>query len=485
MPLPGFFHGLDLKRWLITDTATLMKMKTTLEDLTQVRKKLVVEIDPQEADRRIDAAYRDLGKTVRIPGFRPGKIPRKILETRFGPQVLEDLTRDMVNETLPMAAEEAKLVPLAMPVVQSETLKAGQGFTYSAVIETKPDFELKDYEGVEVEKERVSVDEEDVKLQLKEIRKSHGTMHSIQEERGVREGDFAIIDYQAYGGGEALEDIKGENIALEIKREGGSIHPDLGMALVGRKKGESANVGLDFPKDHFHSKLAGKRVNLVVKILDIQELELPALDDEFAKGLDADVESLADLKEKIRTELVKREEKRVEADLKKRLLKRIADNVDFELPESLVQDELNYGLQSIKQNLIRSGSSLEKVGLDEEKLKQEIRPKSESRVKDMLILSEVAKQKDIGIDEKEISDGFARLAEGMGQDPVSIRKYYEANNLVSTFRQGLLEEKTLNYLVKCATVKEVEAIESNSKTRNQLGSFSKEATHTEENRTLC
>jgi trigger factor len=441
---------------------THMKMKTTLEDLSQVRKKLIIEIGPQEADRRIDAAYRDLGRTARIPGFRPGKAPRRILESRFGPQLLEDLTRDLVNETLPMAAEEAKLVPLAMPIVQSETLKAGQGFTYSAVIETRPEFQLKDYEGVEVEKERVSIGEEDVERQLTEIRKRHGAMRSSLEERGVKEGDFAIIDYQGYQGEEALEGVKAENIALEIKR-GGSIHPELGMALVGLKKGETTHMALDFAEDHLHSKLAGQRVNFRVKILDIQELELPTLDDEFAKGLEAGIESLADLKEKIRAELIKREEKRVDAELKKRLLKKIADNVDFELPETLVQDELHYAVQSIKQNLIRSGSSLEKAGLDEEKLKQEIRPKSESRVKEMLILSEIARQQDLNISEREISDGFAGLAEGMGHDPVSIRKYYEANNLMGTFRQGLLEEKTLNYLVKCATVKEVAAIEPDSK----------------------
>jgi len=437
-------------------------MKTTLEDLSSVRKKLIIEIGPQEADRRIEAAYRDLGKRAQIPGFRPGKIPRKILENRFGPQVLEDLTRDLVNETLPQAAEEAELVPLAMPIVQSEPLKAGQGLTYSAVLETKPEFELKDYEGIEVEKERASIGEEEVERQLTEIRKSHGAMSSNQEERGVQEGDFAIIDYQGYEGEEALEEVKGENFALEIKKEG-SIHPDLGMRLVGLKKGHTANVTLDFAEDHFHSRLAGKKVNLRVNLLDIQELELPALDDAFAKGLDVGIENLADLREKIRTELEKREEKRIDAELKKRLLGKIADTVDFELPETLVQDELNYAVQSIKQNFIRSGTSLEKVGLNEEKLKQEIRPKSESRVKDVLILGEVARQKDLDLSETEISEGFARLAEGMGQDPVRIRKYYEANNLMGTFRQGLLEEKTLNYLVKCASVKEVETVESNSK----------------------
>jgi trigger factor len=429
-------------------------MKTTLEELSPIRKKLIIEIGPQEADQRIDAAYRDLGRKAQIPGFRPGKIPRRILESRFGHQVLEDLTKDLVNETLPKAAEEAKLVPLAMPIVQSETLKAGQGLTYSAVIETKPEFELKDYEGIEVEKESISIGEEEVELQLTEIRKSHGTMTSSQEERGVKEGDFAVIDYQGHEGEEALEGIKGENFALEIKR-GGSIHPDLGMALVGLRKGQTANVALDFAEDHFHSKLAGKKVSFKVNILDIQELELPALDDEFAKGLEAGIESLADLREKIKAELLKREQKRIDAELKRTLLKEIADKVDFELPGTLVQDELNHAVQSIKQNFLRSGTSLEKAGLDEEKLKQEIRPKSESRVKDMLILSEVARQKDLNISEGETSEGFARLAAGMGQDPVSIRRYYEANNLMSTFRRGLLEEKTLNYLVKCARVKEL------------------------------
>ena len=427
-----------------------MEMKTTLEDLSQVRKKLIIEIGPQEVDRRIEAAYRDLGKKAQIPGFRPGKIPRKILENRFGQQVLEDLTKDLVNETLPKAAEEVELIPLAMPIVQSETLKAGQGLTYSAVIETKPEFELK---------ERLSIGEEEVERQLTEIRKSRGAMVSNQEERGVKEGDFAIIDYQGYDGEEALEGIKGENLALEIKTEG-SIHPDLGMALVGLRKGQSADVPLDFAEDYLHSTLAGKKVNFRVDSLDIQEVELPALDDDFAKGLEADIENLADLKEKIKAELLKREEQRIDAELKKALLKKIADRVDFELPEALVQDELSYAVQSIKQNFMRSGTSLEKVGLNEEKLKQEIRPKSESRVKDMLILGEVARQKDLNVSEGETSEGFARLAAGMGQDPVGIRRYYEANNLMGTFRRGLLEEKTLNYLVKCAKVKEVDASES-------------------------
>jgi trigger factor len=439
-----------------------MKMKTTLEDLSSVRKKLVIEIGPQETDQRIETAYRDLGKRAQLPGFRPGKIPRKILENRFGQQVLEDLTKDLVNETLPQAAEEANLVPLAMPIVQSEPLKAGQGLTYSAVIETRPEFELKGYEGVEVEKERASIGEDEVERQLAEIRKSHGAMNPCREERGLKEGDFAIIDYQAYEGEEDLEEVKGENIALEIKKDS-SIHPDLGLKLIGLEKGRTVDIALDFAEDHFHSRLAGKKLNLNVNILDIQELDLPVLDDEFAKGLDVSIENMADLKKKIRAELEKREEKRIEAELKKTLLAKIAETVDFELPETLVQDELNYAVQSIKQNFVRSGTSLEKVGLNEEKLKQEIRPKSESRVKDILILGEVARQKDLDLSETEISEGFVRLAEGMGQDPVNIRKYYEANNLMGTFRQGLLEEKTLNYLVKCAKVKEVETVGKDSK----------------------
>ena len=360
-----------------------------------------------------------------------------------------------MNETLPKAVEETNAIPLSMPIIENEILKLGQNFKYSAVMEVRPEFELKDYMGFEVEKEIFSVVDEDVDAQLEEIRKTHGQLSSVETERGIKEEDFAVIEYEGLEDGKALEGIKNSNFLVRVG--GNDFHPDFEKALIGLKKGDMSEFDVDFEEDYSQPKLAGKNVRFKVKVIDIKEMNLPELNDEFAKNLGADFKDLNDLKDKIRETLTEREEKRVDRELKMRLLKKVSDGVDFALPESLVDSELNGAIENIRQNLLRSGSNMEKAGLNEEKLKQDLRPASEKRVKDMLVLGELARSNDLNITEAELSGGFKDLALSTGQDPEALRQYYEANNLRESFRQQLLEEKTLNYLVKGANITEVEA----------------------------
>ena len=430
-------------------------MKTKLEEISSVKKKLEIEIEAGEVSRRIEEAYRELRRGVKLPGFRPGKVPRKILERRFGNQVIDDVTRRLVNETLPKAVEETNTIPLSMPIIENEILKLGQSFRYSAVMEVRPEFELKDYMGVEVEKEIFSVADEDVEAQLEEIRKTHGQLSSVETERGIKEEDFAVIEYEGLEDGKALEGIKNSNFLIRVGSN--DFHPDFEKALIGLKKGETSEFNVDFEDHYSQAKLAGKSVKFKVKVIDIKEMNLPELNDDFAKNLGADFQDLGDLKGKIRETLVDREEKRVDRELKMRLLKKVSDSVVFELPESLVESELNGAMENIRQNLLRSGSNMEKAGLNEKKLKEDLRPASEKRVKDMLVLGEIARGNDLNITEAELLAGFKELALSTGQDPEALRQYYEANNLRESFRQQLLEEKTLNYLVKGANITEVEA----------------------------
>ena len=430
-------------------------MKTRLQDISPVKKKLEIEIEAGEVDKKINEAYRELGKGVKLPGFRPGKVPRKILERRFGNQVMDDVTRRLVSESLPKAVEETNAYPLTMPAIENEMLKVGQNFKFSAVMEVRPEFELKDYMGLEVEKEICSVNDEDVENQLEEIRKTHGQLASVETDRGAREEDFAVIEYEGFEDGKALEGVKESNFL--IKLGGNDFHPDFEKALIGLKKGDTTPIHVSFEDDYPQSRLAGKNVKFQVKVIDIKEMNLPELDDAFAKNLGADFRDLNELKEKIKESLTEREEKRVDRELKMRLLKKISDTVDFELPESLVESELQGAVENIRQNLIRSGSNLEKAGLNEEKLKEDLRPASEKRVKDMLVLGEIARENELSVTEAEISGGFKELALSTGQEPEALRKYYEANNLKESFRQQLLEEKALNYLVKGANITEIEA----------------------------
>jgi trigger factor len=434
-------------------------MKTNLEEISTVKKKLLVEVEAEEVDRKLNKAYKDLGKRAKIRGFRPGKIPRKILEQYFGGQVVEDVARGLVSETLPTAVEETQTYPLSMPMVENETLRAGQNFRYAAIIEVKPVFELKDYTGLEVEKEALSVTDEDVDKQVEEIRRANGTLNSLEEERGIQENDYAVLEYEAFEGDKPLEGVKAQNFMLRVGSH--DFHPEFEKKLFGLRVGETASIEVDFEEDYFHSRLAGKKVRFKVKVVDVKVMELPPLDDAFAKSLGEDFPDLETLKNKVKEELIAKEEKRIDTALKKSLLKKISDTVDFELPESLVDSEIRLAIDNVKQNLMRMGGSMEKAGLTEPKLRQDFRPASEKRVKDLLILGEIARQNDLTISEPELVDGFKDLAERSGQDAEVLQRYYEAKQLTEAFKEQLLEEKTLNYLVKAANISEVNAAHFN------------------------
>ncbi len=429
-------------------------MKANIEDITGVKKKLIVEIDSEEIAQRVNDAYKSLSKRAKIPGFRSGKVPRRILESYYGEQLIEDLSRDLVTETLPTAVEETKSYPISVPAIEKEALKTGCNFKYTAVIEVKPQFELKDYMGLEIEKEIFEVTDEEVERQIEEIRKGNGSLNSVEEDRVLQQDDFAIIDYEGFEEGKPLDDIKADNFMIKVGS--GNFHPDFEKALLGLKKEDTADITVTFEEKYFHDKLAGKTVDFKVKVNDIKFLELPELTDEFVRNLGAGVEGLEELGKRIKDELTNREQKRVDQDVNARLLRKIGDTVEIELPESLVEAELKQAVESVKQNLMRSGSNLEKAGISEERIREDFRAASEIRVKNMFILGEVANQNDISVSEEELDQGFQELALSMGQDAKMVRSYYEASQAEESFREKLLEEKTLNYLLDGAKIVDVE-----------------------------
>ncbi len=429
-------------------------MKTTLEDINPVKKKLLIEIDSKEVDKRLNQAYGEIRKSAKIPGFRPGKVPRKILETYFGNQVIDDVTRELISDSFPKAVDELKTFPLGQPILEKEALKQGQDFSYSAIMEVRPEFKVKDHLGLDVEKEILSVSEEDVQKRLEEIREANGKMVPIEEERQIRDGDFVIVDYEGFEDGQPIEDVKSSNLLVKVGKN--DLHPKFDEALIGLKKEDETEVDIDFDKDFYHLKLAGKSVNFKIKTADIKELVLPELNDEFASNLGADLKDLDSLKNELKTGITSQEEKRIDSELKQRLLEKISEGIDFELPDVLIEAEIDFSFRRLNDNLERSGSSLEKAGITEAGLRKEFRPASEKRVREMLILDRIAKQDEIDIDDEDLEKGYGKLAESMGQDIETVKKYYEARGQLDSLKEELLKEKTLNYLVEHANVTEME-----------------------------
>ena len=429
-------------------------MKTSLGEISAVKKKLSVEIESQEVEKKLNEAYRDLRKKAKIPGFRQGKVPIGILEKHFGDQVADDVTRALINETFPKALDEVKTFPLGAPLLEKEPLKKGEDFKYSAVMEVRPQFDVNNYTGLEIEQEKCSVTDDDIEDQLDKIRKAGGKMVAIEEKRPVRKDDYVVLDYESFENGKPLEDIKASNFLIKVGS--GDFHTKFEEGLIGLSKEEEKEIEVDFEDSFYHSKLASKKILFNVKITDIKDMVTPELNDEFARGLGADFNDLEDLRTKVRENTIAQEEKRINKDLRQRLVQKIAATVNFELPQVLVENEIDYAVESVKQNLVRSGADLERVGLSEEKLRNDFRSVAEKRVKELLVLGEITKKENISINEEELAEGFKELAATTGQDIETLRKYYEARDMVGSLRENLLQEKTLNYLVENANIIQVE-----------------------------
>ena len=431
-------------------------MKTTVEEISSVKKKILVEIESEDVDKRIYNTFKKYGKSAKIKGFRPGKVPMKVLERYYGDQVMYEVTNSIIQETLPQAMQETDTWPLNMPALENDTqIVKGEDFKYAAVMEVRPEFELKDYLGIEVEKEKCVIGEDDVENQIEAILKSQGNLVPMTDDRAAQKDDYAIINYQGFEGDEAVDGMKAENYSIAIGT--GNFYPGFDDELIGLKKGDKKEFTIDFKEDYINPKLAGKAIRFDVEVTDIKVMELPELNDEFVKGLGVEFETVDELKARIKEDLTAREEKRIETDLRNKIIEKISESVEFELPESLVEGEINASIENMRQNFYRSGATFEKLGLDLEKMKSELRPTAERNVKAALILGNIAGQNNIDVDEKELSESFKDMAEESGHPVETVRKYYEANDLVETYRQTLIKEKTLKYLVENASVTEVES----------------------------
>lgn len=431
-------------------------METRIEEISQVKRRLNVEIDAEEVTRKLDQAYRRISKSARIRGFRPGKAPRRIIERYYGKEILDDVRHDLIEESFPKAIQETELVPVGGPSIEDEAIIPGKNFKYAVTVEVRPDFELKDYMGISVEKEILDISEDDVNKRLEEIKEAYAKLVTIDEDRGIRQGDYVIVDYEGIWKNKPLKGIKAKNFMIHVGSN--HFHPELESGIVGLKKDDRKDIVIDFDEDFGDRRLAGRSVTFRIHVEDIKKKELSELDDDFARGLGADFKSLKDLRQRVKEDIALQEERRINSELRGRLLKKIAATVDFELPQAMVESEIERSLAHIRQNSVRTGTTLESAGISEEKLRSDLRRGAEQRVKEKLVLGKMADMEAIRIEDSDIRKGFQELAAQTGNDLATLQEYYEKNNLMDQFRDQLLVEKILNHLVQGANIIEVEEV---------------------------
>ncbi len=425
-------------------------MKLEVEDISSVEKKITVLIPPSVVDGETDNAYRQLNKKVKIRGFRPGKIPRSILEMHYKDQVNNDVASRLINDAYAKILKENKFVPLTQPVIDSGQLKKGQELNCSFGVGVEPIIELKNYLGMEIEKREESpITPDAISNRLKQLQEANAQLKEVVEDRPLREGDFALIDFEGSLEGKPFKGNKINNWVLEVRA--GSFLPGFAEKLVGLKKGEEKDISVSFPDDHERKDLVGREVVFKVCLKGIKEKIIPDLDDDFAKDL-GEFDTLENLREKTKKNLEDEESYRVKREVHDKIIEKLLTDHYFESPPSLVERQAEAIQANTLKELKRKIEGPEESKLSDNALKEECRKKAKKQIKTSLLLGEIARKESLKITDEEIQKRLADIAVQANQTKEMISDYYREKNLFDILASQILEEKTLAFLAEKAKI---------------------------------
>lgn len=388
-------------------------MSAKWEKLEGNQGKLTVEVDAETFNKALNQAFQKVQKQVNIPGFRKGRVPRPIFEQRFG---VESLYQDALDIVLPDAyagaVEETGIEPVAQPEIDIDQIGKGQTLIFTAEVTVKPEVKLGEYKGLEVPKVDTEVTDEDVTAELEQLQKRHAEL-VVKEDEPAVEGDTVVIDFEGFVDGEAFEGGKAENHSLELGS--GSFIPGFEEELVGVKTGDEKDVNVTFPEEYHAEELAGKPAVFKVKVHEVKGLVLPELDDDFAVDVDDEVETLDELKGKIQSRLKEQKEHTAKHEVENTILEKAAENAEIDVPEVMVDNEVDRMVKEFEQNLQQQGLNLELYtqfsGQDLDALKETMKEDAEKRVRVSLTLEAIVKAENVEVTDEEVDKELENMSE--------------------------------------------------------------------------
>ncbi|MES9684243.1 trigger factor [Bacillus sp. AFS001701] len=373
---------------------------------------LTVEVEASEVDKGLDAAFKKVVKTINVPGFRKGKLPRPIFEQKFGIEALYNDALDVIlPEAYSKAVVEVGIEPVDRPEVDVEQMEKGKTLIFKAKVTVKPEVKLGEYKGLEVEEMDATVTDEDVQAELTTLQERQAEL-VVKEDGTVENGNTAVIDFEGFVDGVAFEGGKGENYPLEIGS--GSFIPGFEEALIGTKSGVETDVNVTFPEEYHSAELAGKAATFKVTVHEIKAKELPELNDEFAKDVNDEVETLEELKAKIKNDLVESKKSQAEGSLRDALVQKAAENAEIEIPDVMFESQVDRMVKDFEQRIAQQGLNLELyyqfTGTKEEDLRAQMRQDAEARVRIDLTIDAIIEAEKIDATEEEMNEELTRLS---------------------------------------------------------------------------
>lgn len=453
-------------------------MKATWEKIEKNLGVLEVEVDAERVAAALDKAFQKVVKKANVPGFRKGKVPRPIFEARFG---VESLYQDAIDILLPEvyseAVEQTDIFPVDRPEVDIEQFEKGQAFKFKAKVIVKPEVKLGDYKGVEVPAANVEVSEDELNEELTRLQERHAELVVIDEE-AAKQGDTVVIDFDGSVDGVPFEGGKAERYSLELGSN--TFIPGFEDQVIGLATGDFKDVIVTFPENYQAEELANKEAVFKVKVHEIKRKELPALDDEFAKDV-SEFDTLDEFKSDLKKQLADRKSKEAEAEREKVLVDKVGENAEVEIPEAMVQSEVQNMVRDFDNRLRAQGMNLDMFlgfsGQTVEDLKEQMKVDAEKRVRNNLVLEQIAKAENIDASEEEINKELQDMADAYKRSPEEIRNILAANGSLGSLREDVLLRKTIQFLI--ANAKEVAAEESEEAAKPAAKKTTKKAAKSE------
>ena len=436
----NFFRGV-----ITLTTSTLTKLAPTEVELE-------IPISQEEIAAAEERAFKKLSRNAKVPGFRPGKIPRKVFEQNYGSETINSQAmEDVVPEAYTRAVREHDIDPVERPHMELLPHEDGKPIRIKATVSIRPDIDLKPYKGIAIESESVNVTDDDVERSLQALARDRGTLVPVDRPAAV--GDYVVMDFAGKIDGVPFPGGTANGQTTQLVED--QFIPGFVSGIAGMKAGESKDVAAKFPDDYSEKDLAGKEAVFSVSVHDVKEMEAPQIDDEFAKTVSKN-ESLADLKEDIRKRLDVIARNKGRKELGNKLMDRLLEQHDFPLPPVMIDHEIENMLNDARGFAGRMGLSwedyLKTTEKNEDELRAQFRPDAEKRVKGTLIIEAIAKAENINATPADVQAELAGLAEQYGQ-PIDRIRQALGNNVLSLM-DGIVRSKTMDWLIEQADIKE-------------------------------
>lgn len=414
---------------------------------------LTVTVPAEEFNQALDEAFVKVSKDVSLPGFRKGKVPRQMFEKRFGVESLYQDALDIVlSPNYAKAVEEEGITPVDQPEVDIVEIEKGKDLIFSAKVTVEPEAKLGEYKGLEGTKLSTEVTDHDIEHEIGHMLENHTEM-IIKDDGEIENGDTVNLDFDGYLDGEQFEGGKAEDFDLEVGS--GSFIGGFEEQLVGLKVDDEKDVEVTFPEDYQAEELAGKPAVFKVKINSIKVKETPELDDELVKELDQGVETVDELKAKLEKDLKEAKENQSDVALKEELLTKASDNAEIDVPEAMINSELDRMLQEFEQNLSQQGINLEMYqqlsGQDENALRETMKEDAEKRVRTNITLKQIAADENVEIADEDIDSELEKMSEQFG---IGVEDIKSTLGDLSMLEQDIKVQKALDILVDNAKIVE-------------------------------